>query len=409
MCDADHRCGPPCENRLFSAVVDSSASQETEKLHLRSGAYTPNSKWDPCTDFTYRWLVTTVCGVLFLSGINCVLLACEKGWFVDSAIFWMGGCTGQTDSASGFLPPHSVSRSTDTCVTLGLGHATFCCQDLLLRSGSVEVNPGPPKAAPQTRQGSASRRASVDRGVDKTQTTDAGATSGTGLAGTSGETVRDDPSLRDIMTMLVSLNSKFDNMQSDIQEVKRSNEQMKTEIEGIKETVHDLKAENDRLRKQTTDMQERLDTLTLKADDLECRSKRHNVIFYGLHRPDGETGQDCEDALQDFLTDKLELSRTIEFDRVHRLNSKPNSPVIARCTYFKDKNTILKARYKLKGSNIFLGEDFSVRVREIRKKLGPHLKAARDQGKRATMIFDHLLINGKKFTLDSENELKEIR
>ena len=240
------------------------------------------------------------------------------------------------------------------------------------------------------------RRVSVDRGVDKMQTTDAGATSGSGLAGASGETVRDDPSLRDIMTMLVSLNSKFDNTQSDIQEVKRSNEQMKTETEGMKETVHDRKAENDRLRKQTTDMQERLDTLTIKADDLECRSKRHNVIFYGLHRPDCETGQDCEDALQDFLTDKLELSRTIEFDRVHRLNSKPNSLVIARCTYFKDKNTILKARYKLKGSNIFLGEDFSVRVREIRKKLGPHLKAARDQGKRVTMIFDHLLINGKK-------------
>ena len=253
------------------------------------------------------------------------------------------------------------------------------------------------------------RRASVDRGVDKTHTTDAGAASGTGLTCTSSETVRHDPSLRDIMTMLVSLNSKFDNMQSDIQEVRKSNEQMKTEIEGIKETAHDLKAENDRLRLQTTDMQERLVTLTLKADDLECRSKRNNVIFYGLHRPDGETGQDCEDALQDFLTDKLELSRTIEFDRVHRFNSKPNSPVIARCTYFKDKNTILKARYKLKGSNIVLGEDFSVRVREIRKKLSPHLKAARDQGKRATMIFDHLLINGKKFTLDSEDELKEIR
>ena len=409
MCDADHRCGPPSENRLFSAVVDSFAPQESRKTSPQVRRIHTQLKMGPLHGLYVQMARDNGLWCAFLSGVNCVLLACERGWFVDSVIFWMGGCTGQKDSASGFLPPHSVSRSTDTCVTLGLGHATFCCQDLLLRSGSVEVNPGPPKAAPQTRQGSASRGASVDRGVDKTQTTDAGATSGTGLAGTSGETVRDDPSLRDIMTMLVSLNSKFDNMQSDIQEVKRSNEQMKTEIEGIKETVHDLKAENDRLRKQTTDMQERLDTLTLKADDLECRSKRNNVIFYGLHRPDGETGQDCEDALQDFLTDKLELSRTIEFDRVHRLNSKPNSPVIARCTYFKDKNAILKARYKLKGSNIFLGEDFSVRVREIRKKLGPHLKAARDQGKRATMIFDHLLINGKKYTLDSENELKEIR
>ena len=155
-------------------------------------------------------------------------------------------------------------------------------------------------------------------------------------------------------------------------------------------------------------MKAKLASLELKTDELECRSKRNNLIFYGLHRPDKETNQDCEETVQDFLTDKLELSRSVEFDRVHRLNNKSNSPIIARCTYYKDKDTVLKARSKLRGSNIFIGEDFSVRVRNIRKKLSPHLKAARNQGKRATMIFDHLLIDGKKFTLDSQDKLTEI-
>ena len=94
--------------------------------------------------------------------------------------------------------------------------------------------------------------------MDKTQTTDTGAAS----AGTPGENARDDPSLGDITAMLVSLNSKFDNMQVVIQEVKKSNEQLKTETDGLKETVLDLKTENDRLRKQTTVIQERLDSLT---------------------------------------------------------------------------------------------------------------------------------------------------
>ena len=63
---------------------------------------------------------------------------------------------------------------------------------------------------------------------------------------------------------------------------------------------------------------------------------------------------------------------------------------------------------KLKGSNIFIAEDFSQRVSEIRKALTPHLKTARNHGKRATMICDHLLIDGKKFSLDKDNELKEL-
>ena len=68
----------------------------------------------------------------------------------------------------------------------------------------------------------------------------------------------------------------------------------------------------------------------------------------------------------------------------------------------------MKERSKLKESNIFIVENFSQRVRAIRKALTSHLNTARKQGKRATMIYDHLLMKGKKFVLDKNNELKEL-
>ena len=52
----------------------------------------------------------------------------------------------------------------------------------------------------------------------------------------------------------------------------------------------------------------------------------------------------------------------------------------------------MKEKWKLKGSSVFIGDDFSAKVREVRRKLLPHLRAAKDQKKRATMVFDHLLI-----------------
>lgn len=101
------------------------------------------------------------------------------------------------------------------------------------------------------------------------------------------------------------------------------------------------------------------------------------------------------------------MSEDVCFDRVHRLSLKPDSPVIAKCTFYKDKEKILKDRYKLKGSSIFIGEDFSLRVREIRKQLLPHLKSAKVQGKKATMVYDHLIIDGKSFILASDGSLQE--
>eukprot|EP00745_Piridium_sociabile_P017353 TRINITY_DN26126_c0_g2_i1.p3 TRINITY_DN26126_c0_g2~~TRINITY_DN26126_c0_g2_i1.p3 ORF type:complete len:119 (-),score=7.78 TRINITY_DN26126_c0_g2_i1:479-835(-) len=93
------------------------------------------------------------------------------------------------------------------------------------------------------------------------------------------------------------------------------------------------------------------------------------------------------------------MASDVQFDRVHRLNGKADSPVMARCTLYKDTVNILKEKRRLKGSNIFIGEDFSIRVRDIRKRLASRLKDARSHGKRATMIFDHLLVDGKKFFL----------
>ena len=113
--------------------------------------------------------------------------------------------------------------------------------------------------------------------------------------------------------------------------------------------------------------------------------------------------------LRDLITDKLELADDVVFDHVHCLSSKPNSPVIARCAFSKDKVKILKVKLKLQGSNIFIGEDFCARVRDIRRKLTPHLKAKRNKGCRVSMVFDHLLVDGKRFTVDDYNNLTEIK
>eukprot|EP00745_Piridium_sociabile_P004361 TRINITY_DN1257_c0_g1_i6.p1 TRINITY_DN1257_c0_g1~~TRINITY_DN1257_c0_g1_i6.p1 ORF type:complete len:323 (-),score=63.13 TRINITY_DN1257_c0_g1_i6:203-1171(-) len=262
---------------------------------------------------------------------------------------------------------------------------------ILLQCGDVESNPGPP-APPdppstqskgmmvQTRlssKGSTSSRSSMDR----PGRSEDGASNQPGKA----------PTLSDVVNMLHAQNSRmdtgFDELKQEVHDVKQQVHEvqqevqvlreeyaaMQDELRGLRDEVSGLRQQNQELQQRNDDLAEKIDGLGKMTDDLEGRSKRNNVIFYGLHRRENETAAECEDMVKDLITDKLELSHDFEFDRVHRLSSKPDAPVIARCTFYKHKIDLLKAKRKLQGTNIFIGEDFSLRVRDMRRKLTPRL------------------------------------
>ncbi len=300
--------------------------------------------------------------------------------------------------------PYPQSRILPDGIMVGLLLSLLYFGILLHRCGDIELNPGPPKTdnLRQTRlmSGSASRTSSAER----RETWD---NNGQTTRVVTGEKSGAEPTLRDVMSMLSNMNTKFDGMKDDLKDMRESFFGLKEEVQELRDEISDLRRVNEDLKSDNVNLRKRMADIERQTDDLECRSKRNNLIIYGLPRVENETWHECEEVVQELLTDKLEMHESPQFDRVHRLSAKPNSPIVARCTFYKDKETIMKAKTKLKGSNVFISEDFSLRVREIRKKLLPHLKAAKDEKKKATMVYDHLLINGKKFILNEGNSLQQ--
>lgn len=278
-------------------------------------------------------------------------------------------------------------RRRTTGVMVGLLLTLLFFGDLLHRCGDVEKNPGP-----DTR--SSSRTSSTDRGSD----------------GTVGQQQADDePTLKDVMCMLHVMNSKFDEMKGDMQDLSRAYTALKEEVRDLRDEVTGLKRVNDDMLNENDELKAKLENLERVTDDLEGRSRRSNLLFHGLPRLDNESNEECEARIKELLTDALEMADDVQFDRVHRLNSSKKSPIIVRCTFYRQKVAILKAKQKLKDgySGIFIGEDFTQRVREVRRNLVPHLKKAKDAGKRATMVFDYLVVEGKRFMLDRVGDLVE--
>ena len=77
-----------------------------------------------------------------------------------------------------------------------------------------------------------------------------------------------------------------------------------------------------------------------KVDDLEGRSKRNNLLIHGLVRAEKETGEDCEGVLRDPTKDRLDrnwLMISSLTECTASMPVKPNSPVVARCSFSKTK------------------------------------------------------------------------
>lgn len=284
-------------------------------------------------------------------------------------------------------------RTFHAGVTIGLLLAYIFFNNLILLCGDVERNPGPPK--PDPRQTRLTSRGENDRRG-----------SSLGRQENSG-----DLTLIDIMNKLTIMESqnesRFTVLRDEVKEMKDSYCKLNEEVTNLRQEVAHLQKENVDLRFENSSMKSGLEDMARKTDDLESRSKRNNLVFYGLEKGESESASECEEKVQAVLEEKLGLTN-VPFDRVHRTSTDPKAPMVARCTFYKDRLSVLKAKKNLAGSTISISEDFTRRVREVRKKLVPYLKAAKRSGKKVSMVYDHLIIDGRKYFLNEDGTIDTV-
>ncbi|XP_049523120.1 uncharacterized protein LOC125945415 [Dermacentor silvarum] len=175
-----------------------------------------------------------------------------------------------------------------------------------------------------------------------------------------------------------------------------------TKLDNIASTVTKYTSKVDAL-------QETVDSLLLKIDDLENRSRRNNLIIFGVKEAKGVRIPSLERTVsKDILEDLLKLPN-VDIERIHRIGRPTENkcrPVILKLLDGRDKFRILKNCGKLRDTEFSISEDFSPRVQSIRKKLWASTKVNRSNGDKVTLVFDKVRINGTLyFWNEAWNEL----
>ena len=140
----------------------------------------------------------------------------------------------------------------------------------------------------------------------------------------------------------------------------------------------------------------------------EIYSRRKNVRIHGLSYQNHE-------SLEDVVIKKLkEADVTItsqDIDRVHFIGNPKlgnRRPVIMRLLRWKDKQSILQVRDRLRQMNITIQEDYATEVNERRKMLLPIFFKALElyPAMNPKFYVDRINLGGKIFTVDNINSIQ---
>ena len=182
------------------------------------------------------------------------------------------------------------------------------------------------------------------------------------------------------------------------------NDDRKKELKTAKTELTNLKGRCENLEKSNKSYMEQCAKLGSKVVDLESRSMRDNLLFYGV--AEGGDMENCETLVKNVCADQLKIQdvHTIVFDRVHRVGSASHNkvrPIVAKFHYYRQRELVRQASYDkaedLKKENLGVGIQWPQQIREARKALYPIMQQEKNNGKTVKLVKDKLFVNGVEY------------
>ncbi len=152
-------------------------------------------------------------------------------------------------------------------------------------------------------------------------------------------------------------------------------------------------------------------TLHEYALKIETHSRKVNLKWEEIPE---ERGESCFDKITKIVTDIMELTTDniiiVSAHRLGQFNNNKTRPIITKFAHVGQRDSVWAKRLKLKGTRIWLSEDYPPELERRRRMLWPFLRAARnmsteDKPVTAFLRIDKLIINKQPSSLDQLQDI----
>ncbi|KAF2903073.1 hypothetical protein ILUMI_03107 [Ignelater luminosus] len=129
---------------------------------------------------------------------------------------------------------------------------------------------------------------------------------------------------------------------------------------------------------------------------LQREIRRKNLIAKGIRDDENEKSQKTREkngtVLQNIEAHTDTARNVDEIRRIGKCNNTRTRPIIVKLTTDQKKQEIMERAKKLKGTNIWMEEDYMPRTIKKRKKLVSFLKNTRQRGERTILKYDKIIL-----------------
>lgn len=206
---------------------------------------------------------------------------------------------------------------------------------------------------------------------------------------------------------------KYKNMEEILQDIQnklekmdKRNERIENKMDVIYGEIQEIKSENAKLKEENETLKKKNTEIENQMEIMEKEIRKNKIIVQGIKEMENESDLSIKENIRKMLTEiGMEINMENETREVRRIGKKIQNrdiprPILIEFASGSKKIEVLKAAKKLKGSDIWISEDYSKQVQEQRKLLVPHMKEARTKGNKAILRHNKLIINDESYTIE---------
>ncbi|XP_060562988.1 uncharacterized protein LOC132722497 [Ruditapes philippinarum] len=174
------------------------------------------------------------------------------------------------------------------------------------------------------------------------------------------------------------------------------------EMKSTKDELKNLKRKCDSLESSSKYLVGEKEKIESKLDEMESRSMRVNLLFYGVTE---EEHENCTSRVKNVCKDILGMPEadTYLIERAQRIGKKGSKPrpILVSYHYFAEREAVRLKSYdksgELRAAGVGIGIQLPKAIRDARKPLYDVMENAKKAGKTVRFVGKNLFINGKLY------------
>jgi len=300
------------------------AARSSRAARLKRSSCTCSSHWNAQSELS-------LCMVIFVMTALCTTFLCDCALLGLSAVATSNCCSsiGMALAGKGMHLSLNVSLLVPGSCYSGYSHDLSA---LIHLSGDVEQNPGPELTMTDLESALKSQREEFRKDIAKAVAEE----------------------MKTLSEQVEAMSCKFDNFER--------------EMSRLRNTIAEQGHEIEELNSACESYDQQLQDIHEKLEEQERRSRRDNVLLYGIPETEDETYEVCQnkfvEAVGGVLPDRVTHRDVVRAHRIGRKTGK-NRPMIARLVRTADKLALLGAREQFRAKGMGISGDLTVQQRQM--------------------------------------------